>query len=169
MRFFNGVKFFVFILLLILFSGSSNGKNEKVLIDKNRLLDRHNFYRKAVGVTNLKWSDELANSAQEWANYLASNCEMSHSKTDLGENIYWSSAHVDEHSPVDHWASEAVFFNHKKRVFKTSHVNKMGHYTQLIWRDTKKVGGAKQFCKHGGEIWVCHYYPAGNWVGEAVY
>lgn len=117
----------------------------------------------------LTWSNELAEIAQIWANELAKNCELQHSNAGFGENIYWSSGEASEVEVVDNWASEEHFFNHNKRVFKEAATSRVGHYTQIIWRGTKLLGGAKQKCRHGGEIWVCNYDPPGNWVGSKVY
>lgn len=39
----------------------------------DEILDAHNRYRAEVGVPPLSWSDDLANQAQDWANYLAAN------------------------------------------------------------------------------------------------
>lgn len=46
--------------------------------------------------------------------------------------------------------------------------SKWGHYSQLIWKETKKVGCATHFCPAGTMYdnmgsWytVCNYYPAG--------
>jgi len=47
-----------------------------------------------------------------------------------------------------------------------------GHYTQIIWRDTRRVGCGYSTCQSGAfnfEIWVCNYDPPGNYIGEAPY
>ena len=47
-----------------------------------------------------------------------------------------------------------------------------GHYTQMIWESTRKVGCARVeqnfrdkgvYTARKEELWVCHYHPAGNW------
>ena len=43
-----------------------------------------------------------------------------------------------------------------------------GHYTQIVWETTQKVGCAKIQCD-GFDLWVCNYDPPGNWVGEKPY
>jgi hypothetical protein len=50
--------------------------------------------------------------------------------------------------------------------------NGCGHYTQVVWRDTKRVGCGVATCNGGGspkEYWVCNYDPPGNWVGNVPY
>ena len=53
-----------------------------------------------------------------------------------------------------------------------------GHYTQVVWRDTQKVGCAVQQCEtftglgsswDNGHITVCNYSPGGNYIGELPY
>ena len=43
-----------------------------------------------------------------------------------------------------------------------------GHYTQIVWKNTKKVGCAMIEC-NGTSTWVCQYDPPGNWVGQKPY
>ena len=154
--------------LFCILSFYSNDKHPEV--DKDALLERHNHYRRTVGVPDLKWSDELADIAQKWANKLAKDCRFYHSKVPYGENIYWSSGSSTEKEVVDAWGSEKKYFNHKNPTYKGNRrSSKAGHYSQMIWRNTTHVGGAKQNCKHGEEIWVCNYDPYGNVIGEKAY
>ncbi|MBT3220365.1 MAG: hypothetical protein HN348_14865 [Proteobacteria bacterium] len=44
-----------------------------------------------------------------------------------------------------------------------------GHYTQLVWSSTERVGCAFDNCADGSEIWMCTYDPPGNVVGEKPY
>lgn len=158
-----------FCLVVCTGIGDNSILNSAVTIDENRLLERHNYHREKLGIPPLSWSDDLANSAQALANELAKKCEMKHSNLSVGENLYWNSNFATEFEVVDYWASEERFFDHKKREFKMSQVSLYGHYSQIIWSETTHVGGAKQRCKHGGEIWVCHYSPRGNMIGSMVY
>lgn len=130
------------------------------------MLDAHNKYRIALNLPLLVWSNDLANSAQKWANELKKkNCLMKHSSRDFrggaGENIAWNSGFNETpEGVVDRWASEKEYFNFNTRKCDESW-DKCGHYTQVIWRNTKKVGCAMVQC--GDEqIWVCQYWPAGN-------
>lgn len=49
-----------------------------------------------------------------------------------------------------------------------SNVYACGHYTQLVWRSTKRVGCAKVICA-GNVIIVCNYDPPGNFLGQEPY
>ncbi|MDX1904756.1 MAG: CAP domain-containing protein [Thermonemataceae bacterium] len=134
------------------------------------ITERHNYWRKELGLPPLKWSNKLAQVAQNWANKLKNKgCEMEHSSTQYGENLYWSwGKKRTPQEAVDSWASEKEFFN-----FETLTCNeewyKCGHYTQMIWEETKTVGCAVAYCKDGSEVWVCNYEPAGNVVGRKPY
>jgi hypothetical protein len=42
---------------------------------------------------------------------------------------------------------------------------KTGHFTQVVWRGSRRVGCGHSQCK-GMDILVCEYDPAGNWEGQ---
>ena len=43
----------------------------------------------------------------------------------------------------------------------------LGHFTQVVWKTSKKLGIAKaRSPKSGKTIVVANYEPAGNWVGQ---
>ena len=133
----------------------------------------HNVWRKKVNVPNLKWSDKLAGVAHNWANKLKRNgtngeCAFEHSTNEYGENLYWTSGTVtDVKRVVNAWGNEIEDYNYAKN---TCAADKMcGHYTQIVWKDTKEVGCGKASCKAGGEVWVCNYDPPGNYKGEKPY
>ena len=44
-----------------------------------------------------------------------------------------------------------------------------GHYTQVIWRNTQRVGCGVAVCPNGAEIWTCNYDPPGNYLGQNPY
>lgn len=145
------------------------------------LLAAHNEARAKVGVGPLRWSDAIAGSAQQWADYLAQDnqCKMRHShKNDLGENLYWSSAvlwsdgrrELNVVSPSDvvmSWESENRDYDYHSNSCQPSKV--CGHYTQLVWANSTRLGCAYSICPDLGQIWVCQYTPPGNYVGQKPY
>lgn len=134
------------------------------------ITERHNYWRAELGLPPLRWSNELAKVAQNWANELKKRgCEMEHSTNKYGENIYWykGSKRSSPQKAVDAWAAEKQYFNFEK-LECNGHWSKCGHYTQLIWENTKKVGCGVAYCGDE-EIWVCNYEPAGNVVGQKPY
>lgn len=66
---------------------------------------------------------------------------------------------------IQAWADEVVDYNYKKNTCAKDKL--CGHYTQIVWRDTREVGCAKKNYTDGrwkGVIWVCRYSPPGNYV-----
>lgn len=133
----------------------------------------HNDLRAMIGpdaggpLPGLEWSCELADVAQQHADELARNgCPLAHSEGPFGENLYWAAGFdpTPEHV-VDHWAGEARCTRGSADADRCSPVTDVcsscGHYTQIVWRDTRRVGCGVAAC--GGEqVWVCNYDPPGN-------
>lgn len=163
-------------LIIGLISFNLYGQNETkpynlTAEQKEQALEIHNQARREVGIEDLKWSDELAAYAQEWADELAqSGCEMVHrTVNDKGENIYWVSD-LSSTTPMDAvyaWYSEKADF--KNDVLSMDNILTIGHYTQIIWKDTREVGMGMAVCEDGGAIVVANYDPSGNYLGERAY
>lgn len=138
-------------------------------------LDFHNKVRKDVGTPALEWSVELAAYAQVWADNLAENkCAMKHRPHSgefmqlHGENIFWGSA--SSYTVLDAskwWYSEVKDYKHGP--LRDDNWSVVGHYTQMVWRNTTKVGIAQAVCKGGEILIVANYDPAGNYLGETAY
>lgn len=137
--------------------------------DKQQFLAIHNSYRKELSIGPLVWDDNLAQSASAWGAQLAQENKFYHSHTpDKGENLYWGNSNYGKvytlMEAANAWGGEKSLM--KGRKFDP-HCG-AGHYTQMIWRDTCKVGAA--VVKRDNDFYiVAHYYPAGNWIGENVY
>jgi hypothetical protein len=139
-----------------------------------QILDVHNRYRKEVGVSPLTWSNALARDAQVWANHLASlgGRQLIHdeSQNKQGENLWMGTAGAFSiNRMIDSWGSEKKNFRQGifPNVSKTGNWSDVGHYTQIIWRNTTQVGCAKSTAG-GNDILVCRYSPAGNFIGQPV-
>jgi pathogenesis-related protein 1 len=129
------------------------------------MLGEHNKVRARAGLPPLQWSGELAAYSQKWANSLIADNRTAHnSGSSYGENILASGLGSTPSSVVAEWASESLDY-----VYITNTCNgDCGHYTQIVWRSTQKVGCAMARNKQR-EIWVCSYDPAGNFRGEWPY
>ena len=68
---------------------------------------------------------------------------------------------------VDGWGSEVADYDYDANSCKPGRM--CGHYTQLVWSSTERVGCGKGVCGDGSVIWACRYDPPGNWVGEWPY
>ena len=133
-------------------------------------LAAHNKWRAKVNVSALTWSSSAANVAQAWANDLQSRgCTMEHNpnRGNYGENIYWSQGFSPTPTDVvEAWASEIQDYDYATN--SCSQGKMCGHYTQVVWRDTKEVGCGKASCGDQ-QVWVCNYSPPGNFVGQKPY
>ncbi|KAL7838345.1 hypothetical protein AOLI_G00267490 [Acnodon oligacanthus] len=128
---------------------------------EREFLQTHNTYRKQHGATPLTINRDLCRSAQEWAEHLLSIKTLKHSKADYGENLYfsWSSSpkKLTGREAVDSWYSEIKDYNFKKPGVTSG----TGHFTQVVWKDTKEVGFG--VATDGAAIFVVgQYLPAGN-------
>jgi pathogenesis-related protein 1 len=144
-------------------------------------LNEHNRWRAAVGVPVLRWSDDLADSAQRWADNLrrSRNCLPAHSPDPArGENLYWAGAlrwsdgrvETQAVSPmlvVGAWAEERNRYDPLAGACRPGAV--CGHYTQLVWRRTTEVGCGMAVCPDLSQVWVCHYRPPGNYADQRAY
>jgi hypothetical protein len=139
---------------------------------QQRLLSAHNAERAAVGVGPLNWNTHLAASAQEWADHLAATGQFRHSPDDprdpQGENLWEGTrGYYSIEDKVGAWSSEKRYF--RPGTFPanstTGRVEDVGHYTQLVWRDTQEVGCAEAR-NSGDEVLVCRYSSPGNYRGE---
>lgn len=144
--------------------------------EKEAALNVHNQARQEVGAPPLEWSDELATYAQEWAEYLAqeNDCKIAHrswlgkDEKDYGENIFWGIGR--EYSAG--YASEAWYDEINKYTYQnvsTENLNGTGHYSQMVWKDTQRIGIGKAKCASGATIIVASYDPPGNVIGQKPY
>ncbi|MEZ0311821.1 MAG: CAP domain-containing protein [Myxococcota bacterium] len=120
----------------------------------------------------LAWSSTLAEVAQAYAE----RCRFEHSGNDLGENLYAESGITSTAAAVvASWASELAFYNYANNSCAVG--EQCGHYTQIVWDDTRRVGCGRARCTSNspfdnGEAWnnwVCNYDPPGNFVGRRPY
>ena len=147
-------------------------------LNTQALLDAHNQWRAKAGTPPLAWSEEAAAVAQFWANEMvAQGCKPAHNpdrtrKKVFGENIFhhWFSRPYkgyrrDAEAVVGSWGEEVAFYDATTNTCTADADSTCGHYTQLIWSRTQKVGCARAHCP-AAELWVCNYYPLGNMQGQ---
>ena len=140
----------------------------------NSILAVHNSERAAVGVPPLVWSDELAAGAQTWAEHLATTGEFAHDPNrpnGVGENIAGFNPSKGVSAPGE---GQSLWVDEKKNwhggVLTPENWSPTGHYTQMVWKDTKQVGcGTASGDGHPFSILVCRYSPPGNFMGQAPY
>ena len=145
-------------------------------INPAEIVAAHNRWRAEVGVQPISYSDEVAASAQAWADNLKTtrNCHLQHSSGPNGENLYWAGAwsngpaqDIKSADPVNSWASEKKDYDYASNQCAPGAV--CGHYTQVVWANSTKVGCGMALCPDNTQVWACQYAPAGNWVGQKPY
>jgi len=119
-----------------------------------------------------------AGTARQWAEQLtASGCAYRHSgRVQYGENIYFASpviwsdgkAEMQKITPqhvVDNWGQESKEYDYASN----SCSGICGHYTQLVWKDSREVGCGMAVCADKAQLWVCNYFPEGNQNNQRPY
>ena len=139
-----------------------------------RILAAHNPERARAGVPPLVWDNALGTAAANYATQMAMSGRFAHSDRSLrrgtGENLWMGTRGAfSVETMVGGWASEKRFFT--PGVFpnnsRTGNWEDVGHYTQMIWPTTTRVGCALASTQRIDYL-VCRYAGAGNIDGRPV-
>lgn len=137
-------------------------------------LKKHNALRSLHSNTKpLQWDQGLAKVAQAWADHMLSENSLHHKKNNkYGENLAWGWASTGPKScasAVQDWYDESNDYDYATgkghpagNGYKTT-----GHFTQVVWKDTKKVGMGIAYETVDGyttTFIVAEYFPPGNSV-----
>lgn len=113
----------------------------------------------------LTLNKELCKFAEDWAENLASSCQIEHRPLNsYGENLYCKLGRVSKkqsaaaslgREAVESWYNTKMFYD-----FKSPGLN-AGHFTQVVWKGSRElgVGMAKG---HDALYVVANYNPPGN-------
>jgi len=143
------------------------------------VLKAHSMARadcKATNMLKMYWDQDLADLAAEHAE----KCVYEHGTLDMpdgtrvGQNLAtatwqpetWGEFPADKH--VENWNIELKYFNNDTAT--CDEMGLCGHYSQVVWASTSKLGCAHKFCpnvKGGSDMIVCNYLPPGNHPGPA--
>ena len=135
-------------------------------------LTLHNSERARMGVAPLSWDPQLAQAAAGYAAELARERAFHHSpptaRPNQGENLWMGTRgayRTDE--MLDGWISEKSLYHPGvfPNVSRNGNWAAVGHYTQMVWRGSQKVGCAIS-SSPDNDVLVCRYYPAGNVMGR---
>nr|XP_048274647.1 GLIPR1-like protein 1 [Myodes glareolus] len=138
-------------------------------------IDSHNEMRdkvkpSAANMHYLDWDKALAKVAKSWTR----KCKFSHNPCTkkryactkrydfLGENMYLGERKSTPKQIISRWYNESEHYNFENRTCSKT----CGHYTQVVWANSLKVGCAVADCPRilgrSAALFVCNYAPAGN-------
>jgi hypothetical protein len=139
-----------------------------------RIIAIHNQVRANAGVPPLYWDASLATAADRYAAELARTGRWGHSsapsRPGQGENLWMGTRggfSVDQ--MVGSWADEGRAFRPGRfpDVSRTGNWTDVGHFTQMIWRGSGRLGCALRSSARFDYL-VCRYSPQGNVGGVTV-
>jgi uncharacterized protein YkwD len=148
------------------------------------MLAYHNIHRANHSAPALEWDDELAGYAENTANGCVFEHDMKQGKGGYGQNLasWGATSDIDGlknkaaaggitnqwyDSEMSNWA-----FYGQENPPSDMNIDLYGHFTQVVWKDSTKVGCATVKCPAGSVLsfpsWytVCNYNPQGNFGGR---
>lgn len=138
---------------------------------QEEIVSLHNQLRRSVSpsaqdMLQMSWSDDIKASMQTWVD----KCKMAHGPPstrlingyEMGENLFYSSTQLSWTAVITAWHNEVQNYQ-----YPTGSTNgkEVGHYTQVIWNSSYKVGCAMAVCPNNIYFYGCQYYRAGNFRG----
>ncbi|XP_052061740.1 GLIPR1-like protein 1 [Mytilus californianus] len=161
-------------------TGSSLSKTERNTILKLHREARNNVQPPASNMQKMTWSKQLASVAQAHADKCiwSHNSERSSQASSfsyVGENLYVTTSSYEYlDKGVASWVNEKKDYDYASN----SCSGVCGHYTQLVWADSTKLGCAVGSCPtmtnlpsyfKNVKFVVCNYGPGGNYNGRKPY
>ncbi|XP_039022994.1 pathogenesis-related protein 1-like [Hibiscus syriacus] len=114
-----------------------------------------NAARAAVGVEPITWDNTVAAYAQSYVNQSIADCSLVHSggpfhisNRSYGENLAWSSGDLSGTDAVTVWVNEGADYDYVSNSCASGKVCR--RYTQVVWRNSVRLGCAKVTCNNGG-------------------
>ncbi|OTA01678.1 hypothetical protein A9Z42_0019920 [Trichoderma parareesei] len=111
------------------------------------VLNSTNTYRRQYNASSVHWNTTLEKFASA---YLANDttCKFAHSGGPFGENI--AIGYPNATAAVEAWGNEDREYNFAKPGF----TEETGHFSQLVWKDTRAVGCWRKLMRLGGGLMV---------------
>lgn len=141
---------------------------------RRKIVLYHNFFRAKVepparDMLQMKWHSESAEDAQRWAEacHLLVHDNVTGRWVEdygsCGQNIFVANVQVPWFFAVKTWYLEKDNFTYGG----VNDIGVVGHYTQLVWYSSHKVGCGFHYCGHAKPRpyynYVCNYCPIGNY------
>lgn len=154
----------IVILCLVALTNLAQAQNSP-----HDFLQPHNAARAEVGVGKLSWDGTLPAYARRYGEKRSHDCTPKHSRGPYGENIYRGSAgrRRTAADAVARWVRESAYYDCGSNTCVPG--RRCGHYTQVTWARTTRLGCAAVTCDSGATFVVCSYDPPGNTNGRGPY
>lgn len=152
---------------------------------KSACLDHHNVHRSNHSAPALEWDDTLASYAANTANGCVFEHDMKQGGGGYGQNLAsWGTSGDMDDLKIKAAAMGITnqWYNDEMGNWGTygqdnppsgQSLNSYGHFTQVVWKSSTKVGCATVKCPSGTVLngfpsWytVCNYSPPGNFGGQ---
>ncbi|GLG96065.1 hypothetical protein R5R35_002610 [Gryllus longicercus] len=145
---------------------------------QRKIVNYHNFFRSQVeppasNMLRMTWHKGAARAAQKWAEkcQLLTHDDVTgrwvHNFGSCGQNIFISTQQVPWLFAIRMWNEERHNFSYGAH---NNNIYVVGHYTQMVWDATHKVGCGFHRCDGGGGrrkpyfSYICNYCPIGNYM-----
>ncbi|MED6189459.1 hypothetical protein PIB30_096187 [Stylosanthes scabra] len=145
----------------------------------DEFLHAHNWVRSKYNLPLYTWDEDLESVARKYLMERYDDCKVIHSNYAYGENLFWGKKlHWTPSDIVYFWYTEKDWYDFEKGTCflppssSSTRQNRLpkicGHFTQIIWRDSLRVGCGLQHCndRNAGMLIVCEYDPPGNYANE---
>lgn len=147
--------------------------------EKSTIVDMHNKIRSQVQppaafMQKVVWDETLRLVAEAYA----AKCIWDHNPElevlEMGENLFVGTGPFNATKAMMNWFGEHVDYDYER---KSCPEDKMcGHYTQMVWADSSRIGCAAHVCDtlegidyKKATLLVCDYYPPGNFEEQNPY
>ncbi|KAM4810233.1 peptidase inhibitor 16-like [Rhinophrynus dorsalis] len=136
--------------------------------EKQIIVDKHNWFRSrtdppAANMMRLSWDTSL----EELASAYAGKCIWEHNQDRglRGENLFlMTGSSLDVALGMEDWYKERNYYNFTTATCQEGQM--CGHYTQIVWASTERVGCGDHFCEEiegfdepNVYFLVCNYEP----------
>jgi len=148
------------------------------------MLENHNIHRSNHSAPALQWDSTLAQYAKNTAEGCVFEHDMDQGAGGYGQNLATKGSTGDIDSAMLEYAASGVsmqWYNGEFAAWSyygmddppaSANFMEFGHFTQVLWKSTEKVGCHTSKCAAGTvlsmDAWytVCNYDPPGNYAGE---
>ena len=140
-------------------------ENSKLFNFALEAIKRHNTLRACHNAQPLMFNCDIMKISQEYAERKPEgHSSNTYNGQWMGENLFWSwNMDLTGDYPVDDWYSEIKYYN-----FETGKSNGgvTGHFTQLVWKNSKELGIGYYCDSNKACVVVGNYFPGGNFNND---